>query len=656
MCGIVGQLGPVAADRRAVLRLAADALRHRGPDDEGVWCDDAAEVGLAHRRLSILDVSPAGHQPMVSACGRWVIVFNGEIYNHRELRAQLRLPGAEPPDGGQTAWRGHSDTETILACVSRWGFERTLELMDGMFAIALWDREERRLHLARDRMGEKPLYYGRVGAALAFASELKALRVLPGFTGRIDPQALVAYLHANAVPSPHSIYAGIRKLPAGHHVVFGLRDLAAEDLPPPRPYWSLPDVARRGIASPLRFDSDRQAVDALESILGNAVESRMLSDVPLGAFLSGGIDSSTVVALMQARSKSPVRTFTIGFREEGHDEADHARAVAAHLGTDHHELYVDDAQARDVIPRLPEIYCEPFADPSQIPTFLVSRLARERVTVALSGDGGDELFGGYSNYFLALRIWGAIERIPPALRPVLARGLGAMSPQALNRLFRLAAPLVPRRYAATLPGDRLHKGLPLLSARSFEEFWCDRMGAHWPAEVVLGQAARESPPSRDHLRGMPRMELMMLDDALRYLPDHILVKVDRAAMAVSLETRIPLLAREVVEFAWSLPPECKVRDGKGKWILRQVLGRHVPSSLFERPKMGFGVPVDRWLRGPLRDWAEDLLDERSLAQDGLLAPEPIRRAWREHLKGERNWQYPLWGVLMLQCWLRAQSG
>jgi asparagine synthase (glutamine-hydrolysing) len=381
----------------------------------------------------------------------------------------------------------------------------------------------------------------------------------------------------------------------------------------------------------------------------------MLSDVPLGAFLSGGIDSSTIVALMQARSKDPVKTFTIGFHEKDHDEAVHARAVAAHLGTDHHELYVDDRAARDVIPHLPEIYCEPFADPSQIPTYLVSRLAREHVMVSLSGDGGDELFGGYSNYFLAQRIWAAIEKVPVAVRPMLARALEMISPRSWNRLFRMAGSLVPSRYAAALSGDRLHKGIPLLSASSFEELYCERIGAYWPAKTVRGRTALAETANRGHLEGMPQMELMMLEDGLHYLPDDILVKVDRAAMAVSLETRIPMLAREVVEFAWSLPLQYKVRDGEGKWLLRQVLARHVPEALFDHPKMGFGVPIDSWLRGPLRDWAEDLLDEGRLKREGLLALTPIRRAWKEHLSGERNWQYHLWGVLMFQCWLQARS-
>jgi len=653
MCGIVGQLGPLPGDRRATLLRAAGRLAHRGPDDEGVWCDDEASVGLAHRRLSVLDISPAGHQPMVSADGRWVIAFNGEIYNHPELRARLEAElGDVTP-----AWRGHSDTETILACVSRWGLGPTLERLDGMFAIALWDREERRLHLARDRMGEKPLYYGRVGAMLAFASEPKALRALPGFEGRIDPHALVAYLGNNVVPTPLCIYAGIRKLPPGHRIVLREADAHREELPPPSPYWSLAAVAREGVASPRRFIDDRSAIDALEDTLAKAVRRQMISDVPLGAFLSGGIDSSTIVALMQAQSGQPVQTFTIGFHEAAHNEAEHARAVAAHLGTDHHELYVDDRAARDVIPRLAGIYCEPFADSSQIPTILVSQLARRNVTVCLSGDGGDELFAGYSRYNDALRAWGARARVPAPLRPVLASALRALSPQAWDGLLRRAAPLVSARHAAALSGARLHKAAALLSADRFEAFYREHMNAYWPADTAARPAFADTSPHgwAPRVEGLAHIESMMLDDALRYLPDDILVKVDRAAMAASLETRIPMLSREVVEFAWSLPLDYKVRGGEGKWLLRQVLARHVPESLFERPKMGFGVPLDSWLRGPLREWAEDLLDETRLKREGYLSPTPIRRAWAEHLDGKGRWEYHLWGVLMFQCWLQSAS-
>ncbi len=654
MCGIVGQLGPLPGDRRAILLRAAARIAHRGPDDEGIWCDDEANVGLAHRRLSVLDVSAAGHQPMASADGRWVIVFNGEIYNHLELREELGK--ANGPDAAP-AWRGHSDTETILACVSRWGLEPTLDRLYGMFAIALWDRGERCLHLARDRMGEKPLYYGRVGRTIAFASEPKAFRAFPGFEGRIDPQALVAYLGSNLVPTPLCIYEGIRKLPPGHRIALREGDCRRDALPPPAPYWSLAAVAREGTASPRRFVDDRAAVDAMEATLSRAVRRQMISDVPLGAFLSGGIDSSTVVALMQAQSSRPVKTFTIGFDEAAHNEAEHAKAVARHLGTEHHELYVDDKAARDVIPLLAGIYCEPFADSSQIPTYLVSRMAREHVTVCLSGDGGDELFAGYSRYDDALRAWGARERLPGPLRPVVASALRALSPQAWDGLLRLAQPLLPASRADALSGARLHKAAAMLSADRFEAFYREHMNAYWPAETAArapraDARASEWPPRPE---GLAPVEAMMLDDALRYLPDDILVKVDRAAMAVSLETRIPMLCREVVEFAWSLPLDCKVRGGEGKWLLRQVLARHVPRSLFERPKMGFGVPLDSWLRGPLRDWAEDLLDASRLEREGHLAPAPIRRAWAEHLDGKGRWEYHLWGVLMFQCWLQSQS-
>lgn len=656
MCGFVGYLGPPLADAKRSLGRAAAAIRHRGPDDGGFWQDDVGGVALAHRRLSIIDVSVAGHQPMLSRCGRWVTVFNGEIYNHLALRRQLESEHDAAPGtaGGHVGWRGGSDTETLLAYVARWGVAKTVDALEGMFALALWDRRDRRLHLARDRMGEKPLYYGRVGAGWAFASELKALKALPGFDAPVDRTAVAAFVRHGAVPGARSIYVGIAKLAPGMHLETSLEDLEAGRPPQPQAYWRLLDAARRGRAAPLVFDGDAGAVDALDAVLSAAVKAQMLSDVPVGAFLSGGIDSSTVVSLMQAHGTRRARTFSIGFDEAGFDEAVHARAVARHLGTDHSELYVDEAAARDVIPLLPSIYCEPFADPSQIPTYLVSKLAREQVTVCLSGDGGDEMFAGYGNYLLAAKLWTALRIMPLAVRLALADGVRAVSPGGWNAALKAAGRLVPRGPRERLSGDRLHKGAVLLGARSFTEFYRDGFAAHWHPEVVLGAGDPRGPgDDADELDDFSVIERMTLRDASTYLPDDILVKVDRAAMSVGLETRVPLLDRRVVEFALRLPPGYKVRDGQGKWLLRQVLYRYVPSGLVDRPKMGFGVPVGRWLRGPLKDWAEGLLEPGRLRREGYFDPALVTLRWREHLSGDRNWQFPLWRVLMFQAWLES---
>jgi asparagine synthase (glutamine-hydrolysing) len=645
MCGIAGVLQCGALDPRRVVSDMIDAIRYRGPDDHGVWVDSRAGVGLGHARLSILDPSPAGHQPMESASGRYVIVFNGEIYNHLELRDQL----------GWLSWHGHSDTETLLAAFETWGVEKTLHATVGMFALALWDRVDRRLVLARDRIGEKPLYYGWSNGTFLFASELKALKAYPGWRGEIDRGALALFMRYAYVPLPHSIYVGIRKLLPGTSLT-----VASDERPgsfrEPCPYWSALDLARQ----PERANRNEQdAVDELDRLLRQAVKGQMVADVPLGAFLSGGIDSSTVVAVMQAQGARPVKTFSLGFGEDDYDEAPAARAVAEHLGTDHTELYVTPTDALAVIPLLPTMYDEPFGDSSAIPTHLVARLAKRQVTVALSGDGGDELFGGYNRYSWGSLIWRRVARVPVPLRTIAAWALTVLSPEQWDGLGKLLWPAFPNRIRLTTLGDKLHKLAAVLDSKSQAELYRRLVSLHRePASVVIGAQEKLlwADAQAQQLRGRAFSEAMMVHDVVGYLTDDLLAKVDRAAMAVSLETRMPLLDHRVVEFAWTLPLSMKIRaGGQGKWLLRQVLARYVPTHLVERPKMGFGIPLDSWLRDSLREWAEALLDESRLRRDGYLDPVPIREKWREHLSGRRNWQYWLWNVLMFQVWLDAHG-
>ncbi|WP_368655538.1 asparagine synthase (glutamine-hydrolyzing) [Castellaniella ginsengisoli] len=626
MCGFAGFFAPsrfAADDSTEILRKQSLAIKHRGPDSDGVWCDDVTGFGVAHRRLSISDLSLAGHQPMVSQCGRYILAFNGEIYNHGELRSRLEQ------EGQGDAWRGHSDTEALLTCLARWGLERTLQACVGMFAFALWDRQSRTLALARDRMGEKPLYWGWQGQTLLFGSELKALRAHPDFQGKIDRDALTLLLRYNYIPAPHSIYCGIRKLRAGHYVVIGEGDRDAM----PRPYWDYRDAVRAGLEIPFA-GTDAQAIDELEARLMTSIQGQRVADVPLGAFLSGGIDSSLVVSLMQRQASQRVNTYAIGFQDKAFDEAVHARAVADHLGTDHAELYVTEQDALAVVPELPRIYCEPFADSSQIPTFLVSRMARQHVTVALSGDGGDELFGGYTPYQFMPRLWRWLRMVPAPLR----QGVASM-----------LAPLpVPQR---------IEKLLAILGAANREDLYL-RVRSHWMGteSVVLGANEPDSLlRNPDAWRFVESFEAWMMSlDACGYMPDDILVKVDRAAMANSLETRVPLLDHRVVEFAARLPLSMKIRNGQGKWVLRQLLHRYVPQSLVDRPKAGFAVPLGSWLRGPLREWAEDLLRGSRLREEGYFDAEIIQEVWREHLGGRVDRSSRLWGILMFQAWLSGQ--
>lgn len=654
MCGLTGFLGGLAQDASTQADVAermAAQIRHRGPDDGGVWADPDAQFGLGHRRLAVVDLSPAGHQPMRSASGRYVIAFNGEIYNHMDLRVELQKKDQAP------MWRGTSDTETLCAGFDEWGVQGTLERAAGMFAIALWDRRDRTLTLVRDRAGEKPLYYGWQGtgqaAVFLFGSELKALRAHPAFAAPISRDALCLYMRHNNIGGERSIHHGIRKLLPGTWLT------VSRDVPEPkiRVYWSAAEVAKRGKAQPF-MGSATEAIDALDGLLKDAVGRQMMADVPLGAFLSGGVDSSTVVAMMQAQSMRPVKTFSIGFPEAAYNEAVHAKAVARHLGTDHTELYVQPHEAMAIIPRLPQLYDEPFADSSQIPTFLVSQLARQHVTVSLSGDAGDELFGGYNRYQLTASLWKKLSVLPLRLREAMAWGLTRFSPQSLDA-FASHLPAAAR-WAGV--GDKLHKGAGVMAASSATELYLG-MVSQWqnPAQIVREgvEPATLLSGLQPQLEGLTDVERMMALDLQTYLPDDILTKVDRAAMGVSLETRVPFLDHRVMEFAWQLPMEYKLRrENKSyttKWALRQVLFRHVPKVLIERPKMGFGVPIDSWLRGPLRAWAEDLLSESRLTREGYFNPVPIRQRWAEHLSGQRNWQHQLWCVLMFQAWLTEQA-
>ena len=600
----------------ACARRMADTLIHRGPDDGGVWADAESGIALGFRRLAIIDLSPQGHQPMQSQSGRYVIVFNGEVYNFADLRRELEPLGHR--------FRGHSDTEVMLAAIEQWGLKAAVARFAGMFAFALWDRAERTLSLVRDRLGVKPLYYGWAGKTLLCGSELKALRAHPDFRAEVDRGALALMMRHSYVPAPHSIYQGIFKLPPASILTLA----SPTDRPEPVAYWSAREAALQGSTN-LLDGSENEIVEQLDVLLRDAVRLRMVADVPLGAFLSGGIDSSLVVALMQAQSERAVKTFTIGFEDAAHNEADYARAVARHLGTEHTDLYVTPREAQAVIPNLAQIYDEPFSDSSQIPTFLVAEMTRKSVTVSLSGDGGDELFGGYSRYNVVPALWSKTRRVPPVLR----RGLGNFGRNGTaGRLGQLAQ-------VASAP-----------DSQSLYRYFM----SHWksPAEIVIG--AREpatylSDPQ--HWIAGDFRHRMMYADTMSYLPDDILAKVDRASMAVSLEAREPLLDHRLLEFAWRIPPAMKVRNGNGKWILRQVLGRYIPQEMIDRPKMGFGVPVGAWLRDPLRDWAEALLDERRLKNEGFFDPLPIRRKWQEHLSGARNWKGYLWDVLMFQAWL-----
>lgn len=639
MCGVAGywdfRADSSNDELRAIVDGMAASLTHRGPDDSGVWIDARAGLAMGHRRLSIIDLSSAGRQPMVSADGKAVLVYNGEVYNAVQLRAELEQKGH--------TFRGHSDTEVVLHACREWGVQATVKRLIGMFAFVLWDAQEQVLTLVRDRLGIKPLYWGKFGSLLLFGSELKALRAHPGWTPAIDHDALAAYLRHCYVPAPHSIYRGVSKLEPGCLVRVD-RHGAMQKIR----YWDLLEINhshRPGAGDP----SVHEATEALHELLSDAVSRRMIADVSLGAFLSGGIDSSTVVALMQAQSDRPVRSFSIGFTDASYDEAQHAKMVAAHIGTQHTELYIDHNQGLEVIPQLAQCYDEPFADASQIPTHLVSQLTRQHITVALSGDGGDEVFAGYNRYLWAERIWRGVGWMPLGGRRLASRLLRVLSPAKWNTLARG----IPQGLRARHFGDQVHKLARTIEAGGRDALYrC--LISQWqdPDDIVLSGREPSGILWDDNLHtGAPSfIQRMRLLDCLTYLPDDILTKVDRASMAVSLEARVPLLDHRIVEFAMRLPQHLLIRHGQSKWLLRQVLYRYVPRELVERPKMGFGVPIGAWLRDSLREWAEHLLSPRRLEQQGFFAPAPIQNAWKEHLRGSGNWQYPLWTVLMFQTW------
>jgi len=645
MCGLAGFYSGRAGDAtegRRLLEHMGRSLRHRGPDQGGgIWMDSDTGIGLSSQRLAILDLSPAGNQPMESASGRFVLSYNGEAYNHLELRRELEAAGKAPE------WRGSSDTETLLAGIEAWGLSETLQRAVGMLALALWDRGDRSLQLARDRIGEKPLYYGWQGrggkAVFLFGSELKALACHPAFEGEIDRDSLAAYMREGYIPAPRSIYRGISQLKPG--CVLALHGSGSE--PRIEPYWSAEDMIRRGVEERSAL-GEAEAVDALDELLAKAVAGQLLADVPVGAFFSGGIDSSLIVALMQKHSGRPVQTFAIGFEDQRFDESPFARDVARHLGTDHHELIVTAQDTLDVVPRLPDIYDEPFADSSQVPTFLVSQLARSQVTVALSGDGGDELFAGYERYLVAKRGWRILGSMPRPARTAGAALLRALPRGLLNKLGTFAG--VGSRHSTF--ADKARKAASLVAARSPADMR-RILAERWDGEAIVIGAGRQSVPAPSFLRDP--VETLMAMDLQSYLPDDIMVKIDRAAMAVSLETRAPYLDHRVAEFAWRLPLDLKLRDGTTKWVLREVLARYLPGSLFDRPKRGFSIPVDEWLRGPLRGWASDLLSPDRLEREGYFRVGPISEAWSDHLSGRSNRQAQLWTVLMFEAWLEARG-